>query len=66
MPKWYGKIIYDNEGCVDFIESESKEVAQAYVDGFKRAKEEIEAGGEGDPLEDYWTSVDQIKPTEES
>lgn len=64
--KWYGKFIYSNEGVVDYVESESKEVAQAFVDGIQSVMNELESSGEDNPLEDYWTTVDQIEMTEES
>ncbi|GEM_PF-3505460 len=63
--KWYGKFGYDNEGIVDYIETDSKEVAEAYVNGINRAIEEIEMGGGDNPLESYWTVVDQIEPVDE-
>lgn len=63
--KWYGKFGYDNEGVVDYIETESKEIAEAYVAGINRAIEEIEDGGDDNPLEGYWTAVDQIEPVDE-
>lgn len=63
--KWYGKFGYSNEGIVDYVETEHKEVAEAYVNGINRAIEEISNGGEDNPLEDYWTCVDQIEPTDD-
>lgn len=63
--KWYGKFGYDNEGIVDYIETDSKEVAEAYVKGINRAIEEIEMGGGDNLFESYWTVVDQVEPVDE-
>lgn len=66
MSKWYGKIIFQNEGVDTYAECNTKEEAEAFCNGFKYAKEltrqDDEVNGDGDSLNDYWTAVDQIKP----
>ncbi len=61
--KWYGKIGYDQEGIVNYIETDSKSEAEAFVKGFIKAQEQT-ADADEDPLEDYWTVVDQLEPVE--
>lgn len=65
--KWYGKIIYSGEGIMDYIEG-TKTECLSYAAGFEKAKQEIEDGLSGDednPLDDYYTSVDQLEPIDE-
>lgn len=66
MSDWFGKIIYDREGIDMFKRCDSKAEAQSYVDGFNYAKDLCKNyDGDLDPLEDYWTAVDQIEPLDE-
>lgn len=58
---WYAKIIYDNEGVYICREFDSLGKANLFIDGFNAAKE-ISCESEDDPLEDYHTCVDQLKP----
>jgi len=62
--KWYGKIGYDTEGIIDYIETENKAEADAYVKGFELAQVQT-ACEEDDCLESYWTVVDQLEPVDE-
>lgn len=62
--KWYGKVIFQNEGVYTYHECDTQAEAQAFVDGFKAAKDitKDDAIDDFDSLEDYWTCVDQVKP----
>jgi len=61
MSKWYGKIIFRNEGCEYFREFETEAEAKAYVQGCK----DREACEDPDTVSDSHTYChDQIEPTE--
>jgi len=62
---WYGKIMFRDEGILTYSENLTKQEAEAFVNGFKIAKE-ISEEDEIDILEDYWTVVDQLEPLEVS
>lgn len=67
--KWYGKIIYDNEGIETYAECDTEAEAKSFVNGFNYAKELTKSNQqineETDPLEEYWTAVDQVEPEDE-
>ncbi len=59
MSKYFGKIIFENEGCEHWHEFETEAEAKAYVLG---AKNGIQCA---DPDDDCHTVIhDQIEPTE--
>lgn len=67
MSKWYGKIIFRNEGVYDYEEFDTQAEANAFVLAFNKGKELSVScdDGDGDALEDYWACADQIKPVDE-
>lgn len=71
MSKWYGKVIFTGDstpGVVHMKTYKSKAEAKAFSDGFTKAKEEIKCGlsdGDFNPLEEYYSTHDQILPTVE-
>lgn len=64
MSKWYGKIMFQNEGILNYIETDSIDKALAFINGFNAAKE-ITREDDEDGLEEYWTCVDQVEPVDE-
>lgn len=64
MSRWYGKIIFSNEGVYTYADCETEAEAQSFVNGFLTAKE-ITNDEDEDWLEEYTTAVDQIEPVEE-
>ena len=60
MSKWYGKIIFEREGCEKWEEFETEAEAKAYALGAKHGAECA------DPDDDCHSFChDQIEPTEE-
>jgi hypothetical protein len=62
--KWYGKIIYDNHGIETYEELQTEAEAIAFVKGFNAAKT-LTAESDDDPLQDYYSIVDQLEPINE-
>lgn len=64
MTKWYGKLVLESEGCVDWHEFETEAEAKAYKLGIDDAKSQT-ASEDDDPLEDYFGGADQFEPKDD-